>query len=390
MQVVENPRLNFPIAEYRRRYEAVTRRMKEERLDAVFTRNMDHICYLTGYEDPHVIMYHALLVLSDGPVFFARRYELSNVREFTWLPECTTIEDLEHPAEAVATRLLALGLGNKRIGIERGMRTAGMFCGLEEFELLRSRLPDATFVNALEVIPSVRVIKSDAEIEAMREAARIAESAVESAIGVLEPGCSENDVAAEYLRAAVKGGSEYPSLTPFMVSGRRTSLPHGTWRGRIVEPGDPFLFECSANHKRYEVPVMRTVNVGEPSARVKAMAAAEIEALNVGIAAVKPGMTGEEVHRIIYGIMDRHGFGGEHYKHPSAYSIGLSLPPAWSETHYMMLREGETKRLEPNMTFHVVPISLIDNEVGVGFSAAVRVTEQGGEALTRPRALTII
>jgi len=364
--------------------------MKEMQLDALFTRNMDHICYLTGYEDPHIIMYHALLVLSDGPVFFARRYEKSNVREYTWLPDCVTIEDLEEPADVVANRMRSLGLGNKRIGIERGMRKAGMFCGLEEFDTLRRLLPDADFVNALDVIPSVRVVKSDLEIEAMRVAARIAESAVASAIGVLEPGCTENDVAAEYLRVAVKNGSEYPSLTPFMVSGRRTSLPHGTWRGRTVEPGDPFLFECSANHKRYEVPVMRTVSVGEPNARVKAMAAAEIEALEAGIAAMKPGVTGEDVHRVIYGIMDRHGFGGEYYKHPSGYSIGLSLPPAWSETHHMMLREGETKRLEPNMTFHVVPISLIDDEVGVGFSAAVRVTEHGGEPLTNPRSLTIV
>lgn len=55
----------------------------------------------------------------------------------------------------------------------------------------------------------------------------------------------------------------------------------------------------------------------------------------------------------------------------------------------MDIRRGEHKTLEPNMTFHIVPISLIYREAGVEFGATARVTETGCEPLTQPRTLVI-
>jgi len=134
---------------------------------------------------------------------------------------------------------------------------------------------------------------------------------------------------------------------------------------------------------------MRTVSLGEPTPRVLAMADAMLEALDAGLDAVKPGVAGETVNDVIMAVVEKHGFGGDYFTHHAGYSVGLSFPSGWGEDHVMDIRRGEHKTLEPNMTFHIVPIALIYREAGVGFSATVRVTETGCEPLTRPRTLVI-
>ena len=212
---------------------------------------------------------------------------------------------------------------------------------------------------------------------------------MEAGIAVIKTGCTENEIAAEVYRTAILEGSDYPSLPPFILAGERTSLPHGTWRGRKVNPGDPVYFEVSAIKYRYNAAVMRTVSLGEPTPRVRAMADAMLEGLDAGLDAVKPGVTGDTVNDVIMAVVEKHGFGGEYFTHHAGYSIGLSFPPGWGEGHVMDIRRGENKTLQPNMTFHIVPIALIYREGGVGFSATVRVTETGCEPLTQARSLVI-
>ena len=344
---------------------------------------------MTGYETPGHYNYHGLLLSADEPLMIMRRFEVANIAEFSWLDRTVTIEDHEHPADVAARTLERMGLGDKRIGFEQGINKGGLYSSVDEHEVLRAALPRATFVDATTVVAGARVIKSELELDMMRKAARIAETAVEAGVGVIGPGCNENEIAAEVYRTAILEGSDYPSLPPFILSGERTSIPHGTWRGRVVNPGDHVYFEVSAIRYRYNAAVMRTVSLGEPTPKVRAMADAMLEALDVGLDTVRPGITGEIVNDAIMAVVEKHGFGGEYFTHHAGYSIGLSFPPGWGEGHVMDIRRGEHKTLEPNMTFHIVPIALIYRETGVGFSATVRVTDTGCESLTRPRELVV-
>ena len=385
----ENPRLGFPLSEYQRRYDVVMTRLREAKLDAMLVKNPENICYLTGYETPGHYNYHGLLLSADEPVMVMRRFEEVNIEEFSWLSETVTIEDHEHPAEVAARLLAQKGLSDKRIGFEQGINKGGLYCSIDEHEVMRSALPKARFVDATKVVAGARVVKSDLEIAKMREAADIAEAAVEAGIGVIRPGGNENEIAAAVYHAAILRGSDYPSLPPFVLSGERTSLPHGTWRGRVLESGDPVYFEVSAIRYRYNAAVMRTVSVGEPRPEIESMANAMLEALDVGLDAIRPGVTGESVNDAIMAVVEKHGYGGEYFTHHAGYSIGLSFPPGWGEGHVMDIRRGEQQTLKPNMTFHVVPIALMYRQFGVGFSATVRVTETGCEPLTRRRSLEV-
>lgn len=223
----------------------------------------------------------------------------------------------------------------------------------------------------------------------MRRAARIADVATQAGIDAIQTGRTEDEIAAEVHRVAIQNGSEYMGLAPFVLSGERTCLPHGTWRGRTVQPGDHVYFEVSAAKFRYSAAVMRCASVGEPNPRVRALSDAVIGGLEAGMTAIKPGVACETVDAACRSVIEKAGF-GKYFTHRTGYSIGISFPPDWGEGQILSLRRGEPTLLEPNMTFHMVPLCLIYRELGVGFSATVRVTETGCEELTSlPRRLIV-
>jgi Xaa-Pro dipeptidase len=390
MMMTENERLRFPLSEYQRRYDLVVSEIRQRRLDALLVRNLENICYLTGYEDAANIMYHCLILSSEEPVLILRRYEETNMPEFSWLTRSVTFEDHEHPVQVLCHTLEKMGLADKRLGVEIGLSKSGVYFWAAEFEMMKSELLRATMVPAADIIATARLVKSDLEIDALRQASRISEKATEAGVRTAQVGRSENEVAAEVYRTAISEGSEYVSMTPFVLSGERTSLPHGTWRGRKLQAGDTVYFEIPANKFRYEAPTMRTICLGEPSPRLTKMAKAMNDALTTAMEVMRPGATGHDIDATVRSVIDKAGFGGPYYTHGTGYSLGISFPPAWGEMHTLALRQGATKALQQNMVFHVVPISVIYRQLGVGFSAVVRITDTGCEALSDyPRALVV-
>jgi Xaa-Pro dipeptidase len=73
---------------------------------------------------------------------------------------------------------------------------------------------------------------------------------------------------------------------------------------------------------------------------------------------------------------------GDKFRHKAGYTIGIALPPDWSEARTMMLRGGETRPLQPGMVFHFLPAVFEYGQYGVGLSETVLITENGHEILT--------
>lgn len=386
LKLVEHERLNFTPAEYRRRYDLVTAMMKKEGIDVLLVRGPENLCYLTGYETPGYYGYHCLVLsLQDQPVMVMRSFESLNVYEYTWLDGFTEIKDYMVPADVTASVIQKLGLGSKTIGVEK----RGWFFNVFEYENLKSHFPKAKIVDSTHIVEEARLIKSDEELDTMRKAARILDRAVQAGIDKVAGGVTDNDVAAEVERVLTTNGSQYPGLPPFILSGARTCLPHQTWRNEVIQERDPVYFEVSANINRYTAAIMRCCNVGEPRPIVRKMADAVIGGLEAAIDKIKPGVTCEAVDKAARSVIEKAGF-GEFFRHRTGYSIGIAFPPDWGEGQILSLKPRETRKLETNMTFHMVPLTLKYRDCGIGFSASVRVTKTGCEVLNGlPRKLII-
>ena len=135
---------------------------------------------------------------------------------------------------------------------------------------------------------------------------------------------------------------------------------------------------------------MRTISVGKPSAEIKKVSDVMIGALNAILDSVKPGVTSGEVDRAGRSLVEKAGL-GQHWIHRTGYSIGASFPPNWTEGEVIDIKSGDSRVLEPGMTFHTVPWVLYPGMGPIGNSETWTVTEDGVEVLTdTPRELRIV
>jgi ectoine hydrolase len=254
---------------------------------------------------------------------------------------------------------------------------------------LRARAPDTAFADTGELVNWVRAVKSPAELALMRVAASIAERAMAAGIEAVQPGVRQCDAAAAVWEAQARGtaeaGGDYPSIVPMLPTGAGASTPHLTWSDAPFATGEATMLELAGCHRRYHCPISRTVFLGDPPRRVADTTRITVEGLAAALAAVRPGVTCEEVEAAWRGHIAAHGL---EKASRIGYSVGLGYPPDWGE-HTMSLRPGDTTPLEPGMTFHMI-VGMWMDDWGFDVSETFVVTASGAECLCSfPRDLVV-
>ncbi|MEA2692150.1 MAG: Xaa-Pro dipeptidase [Acidobacteriota bacterium] len=374
----ENPNLPFPLAEYKSRLDQVRTGLAARGIDACLISIPENIYYLTGFTSTGYYMYQTLILPVEGePLFVTYLEEKINVIRRSWMEGYRTYSVIEDPVEVTRRAVAEMGLEDKVLALEE----SGFFFPIRTYRQLTQLLPRARWVDGSGVVEQVRLVKTDAEIAYIRHGAKAAMEGMKAAIGAIAPGKTENDLAAEVYRATIQNGSEYPGSPPYVVSGERSGLPHGTWEGRVLRDGDIIFLEHSGCIRRYSAAMMRTCFLGKPPDVVERTADIILEGIAKAIDTIRPGVTSGEVDAACRNTILGAGFSD--YTHETGYSIGVCYPPGWNESHIMNLHPGDPTVLVPNMVFHLVPSLIIPEMNGhVGFSDTVVVTENGREVLT--------
>ena len=118
----------------------------------------------------------------------------------------------------------------------------------------------------------------------------------------------------------------------------------------------------------------RTILLGEEDQKKIDTMKATNEALDAGIAEIKPGNTADDVAQKFWKVLDKYGIKKDSR---TGYSIGIGYPPDWGE-HTLNIQKGDKTILKPNVTFHMIAVMQFGNW-GVESSEAIRVTEKGCE-----------
>ncbi len=379
--------LPFDRSEYEARISAVEREMEKRGLDALLITEPANMNYLTGYDGWSFYVPQAVVVVGGEvqPYWFGRPMDANGARLTTWLddshiesyPESYIHAQDRHPIDVAAQLIERLGCGAKTIGVEMD---AYYFSALS-FARLSQHLPNARFKDATLLVNWQRIVKSDAEIDLMRKAARIASNAMEVARRSVRVGVRESDAAAAVYQAEIAGvdgiTGEYTSLSPLMPSNERTSASHLSVVDRSYASGDAVNIELAGCHRRYHAPLARTFSVGKPSAKLAALGDAVTEGLNEALGAVRPGITCADVEAAWRRVLTRHGFEKDSRL---GYAVGVGYPPDWGE-HTASLRAGDGTVLVPNMTFHAIAGMWL-KDYGLEISETFAVTKTGVEVLT--------
>jgi len=372
----------FPKDELDRRLAAARAAIERREIGTLIVTGPENIYYLTGQQTPGYYTFQALLLPVDGePCFIIRRLEAMNCLVNSYIDRVEVYDDGTDPLV-----LLSDLLGQRkatRIAIDK----RGWFLPIAVYEALQAHLGD--LADGAGVIESLRAVKSVAEIERIERAAAYVDNGMRAGYRAICKGASENDLVAAMMGEAIRSGSEYLGMEPLVSSGRRTGIPHGTWRRRRIEPGDPIFLEMAACHDRYHAVLMRSAWMGPPPDHAKRMMDTCQEALVAALDRLRPGNLCEDVHNAAQSVIDRAGY-TENYRKRTGYSIGISFAPDWGEWQVLSLYSGVREVLRPGMVFHIPPALRRYGEFTVGVSETAVVTEQGCRVLgSVPRELQI-
>ncbi|MDG2405801.1 MAG: Xaa-Pro peptidase family protein [Paracoccaceae bacterium] len=359
--------------------------MAERGIDVMIVTGPENIYYLTGQQTPGYYTYQALLVPIDAdPVFIVRQLELNNLVANSFVKDIHPYLDNADPVDVTSKLINDMGWQSKHIAIDE----RGWFLPIAIYKALLSKLGDLG--NAAGVVESLRAIKSPNELEKLRISASYVHAGMRAGMDAIAVGKTENDIVSEMMGHAIKAGSEYVGMEPLMASGPRCGIPHGTWRRRVIEAGDPVFLEMAAAHDRYHASLMRSAWIGQPNDKARRMMDCVLAGLDSALDVLKPGNSCAEVHDACQATIDKYGY-TENFKKRTGYSVGISFAPDWGEGNVLSLYTGIDRELEPGMAFHIPPALRIYGEFTVGVSETAIVTETGCETLLNfPRDLYIV
>ena len=225
----------------------------------------------------------------------------------------------------------------------------------------------------------VRVVKSPAEITHLREAARITTTGMSDAVEAVEPGKTENDIAALAVQVMISEGSEFFSIDPIVNAGHRTGYFHTTFKRHEISAGDAVQLEFGGCFHRYTAPQMRTVITRQPSDLQRRMIDVQLAALETLYGAVRAGRTTMDVASEVASVVnpiDDEIFRSGHY----GYSIGVGFPPTWTDGPAYISGDLDLE-LKSGMVFHTPFSYRVPNEFMIGTSESILVTDNGCEIL---------
>ncbi len=237
---------------------------------------------------------------------------------------------------------------------------------------LRSELAGATITADGALVANLRMIKSEAELEAMRRAAAVADKALQAAIAsVRRAGTTERDACAAGTEAGIAAGADFVRYLrvhsgPWSASGSR--WPQAT--DRVIERGDLIVLDAIGAVEGYQFDVNRSLSCGPTDAERLRLLETVLEAGEAAVAACVAGNRVADVYAAAKTVVARspfaNAFGGM-----IGHGIGLETVEA------PLLTATDETVLQPNMVLCVEPGLFVPNWGGALIEHEVIIRSSG-------------
>lgn len=265
---------------------------------------------------------------------------------------------------------------------EKGLVPEGARLGFEshhltfrQFRNLRNVFPRVHLTAVELIVEKLASCKDETEIEAIRRANQVCAAAFAELLPKIRISIDCFELAAELSFLMKRHGGETDAFEPIVASGPRSALPHARAARQTIQPGDFVLLDFGCQVDGYVADVTRTLVAGEADSRHRQIYAAVLEANEISIEAVRPGMEAVDLDRVARDFLEAKGYGDE-FVHSLGHGIGLRVHelPRVSRRSKDRLEAGNVITIEPGVY-----------EVGFGgvrIEDDVVVRETGAEVLT--------
>ncbi len=373
--------IHFSKEELQQRRERVCVELEQRGLYGLLCFRQETDFYLSGYDTFGYCFFQCLLLLADG-----RFALLTRAPDLRQAQHTSVIEDIRvwtdradsNPAKQLIEMLDEFGCRDKNLGIEYdayGLR-ASVWRQLEQEITGFCELSDAS-----DLVTSHRVVKSNAEIDYVRKAAKLADDSLEAALPLIKPGAWEGDILGAMHQAIFAGGGDYPG-NEFIIGAGADALLCRYFSGRKhLAEQDQLTLEWAGAYRHYHAAMMRTIIVGEVDAEHRRMHEIAVKALDSCEQTLRPGVAVGEVFDTHARVADAAGL-KSHRLNACGYSLGTTYTPTWMD--WPMLYHDNPLIAEPNMIFfmHMIFVNSASQHA-MTLGHTVRVTEDGCERLSR-------
>ena len=346
--------------------------LSENGLDAVLITNEKNQLYATGFHftDGIVIVSREdAWLLTDSRYIEAARIEAG---------ACCKVQmfDREHSMLSLIKAALK-SCAAVRIGAEEQSMSHSAYMYYQQ-ELGCALLP------AQEIFTALRASKSEEELVFMRQAQAISEKALEEVLHIIKPGMTERQVAAELVYHMLKNGSEGNSFDPIVVTGAKSSMPHGVPGDEVIKEGDFVTMDFGSIKGGYCSDMTRTVAVGQATEEMRNVYNTVLKAQLAGISTARAGIAGKEIDAAARKVISDAGY-GEYFGHGFGHSLGLDIhePPNANPRGETIMPVGAVISAEPGI--------YLPGRFGVRIEDVLVLNENGCEIITKaPKELIIL
>ena len=234
------------------------------------------------------------------------------------------------------------------------------------------------------ILEDLRARKDRDEVDSIIAAQRIAEKALDEVLGIIRPGLTEKEVAAELVYRMYKYGGEGNSFDPIVVTGSKSSMPHGVPGDKVIQDGDFVTMDFGTLYNGYCSDMTRTVAVGHVTEEMRRVYDTVLAAQLAGIAAAAPGVPGKAVDAAARKVIADAGYGA-YFGHSFGHSLGLEIheDPGARPNNDQPLPEGAVISAEPGI--------YLPGRFGVRIEDMLWLRDGGAENLTSaPKELIIL
>ena len=372
---------DFEISEFEKRHSRVRLEMEKSGIELLLVFAPANINYLIGTPSKG---YQEFQVL-----FFPLKPDKLTI--ITRLPDSPHLK-----AESLADEVIGWGGREpedpidvmKRVMRERNF--SGLQTGVEvpyyylhpyDYKKIIDLIGDSLVKDATDLIGSIRLTKSPAEIEYVKKAAHILDKSMETCLKSINAGKTERQVSADIHHTLLLSGSDIPSSPMNFLTGPRSAFAHAEPSDRVISNGDFMHIQFGEHWKRYCCTIGRQISLGKPTQRMLDIYQVARDAVDACIEVIKPDVPATVPHEAAKNIISKAGM--DSYRlHMTGYAVGAAFPPSWVEPLVLesncpyILQEGMVIAVEP-------PLFGFEDGLGVRVIENVLINKNGAEALCK-------
>ncbi len=331
-------------------------------LDAIVIKNSTapfidlSFFYVTGFEKGLFEQCMVFLYPDGDMEVLTSQIEKENV-------EKTQFEVFENKAHR--DDMLRKRLRGKKIGVNFSCLSHEDF-----IELKKIICQDLTDIR--HAVQHARLVKDNKEIKYIKKACKISSDIANGIGSLLNDEIPEHEIASEIVyQIHQQGGSM--AFDPIVAFGKNAAYPHYSYGKKKLTRG-PALFDFGAKYKRYCSDITRTFYYGNPPTKFLKMYKVVLDAQQVALDLIKPGVPMAKVHDEVNAFIRNKGFGN--IIHSTGHSLGLAVHDG------CVLHNRSQMILSEGMVFTIEPGIYIPGFGGVRIEDDIVVTKEGVEVLT--------